>query len=316
MKRLTPVVLAVAALALTGCSAPAPADDDPRLSVVASTDVYGDIAATIGGDLVRVTSIITGPNQDPHSYEASARDRLAVEGADLIILNGGGYDPFMESLAARASAPIVSALDASGILDDDHEDPADDAADDAGHDDHSAHGHLEGINEHVWYDFHAMGHVVEEITEHLSELDPTNAETYALNAEGLTTELNLLEAFAGELHTAHEGEGAAMTEPVPAYLLAAVGLTNLTPESFTEAIEEGADVPPLALKETLDLIGSGAVVVLAYNSQTASPETERVRAAAEAAGIPVLDFTETLPDGQTYVSWMTANLDSIAGALR
>ncbi|OYX54790.1 MAG: ABC transporter substrate-binding protein, partial [Micrococcales bacterium 32-70-13] len=105
------------------------------------------------------------------------------------------------------------------------------------------------------------------------------------------------------------------TEPVPAYLLAELGFDDETPEEFSEAIEEGADVPPLALQEVLDLIASGEVRLLAYNEQTASPETERVRAAAEAAGIPVVSFVETLPDGEDYVSWMRANIEAVAAAL-
>ncbi|MDO7883138.1 metal ABC transporter solute-binding protein, Zn/Mn family [Salinibacterium soli] len=316
--------LAASALLLAGCSAPAPTDggDDSRLSVVASTNVYGDLAATIGGDLVDVTSIITGANQDPHSFEASARDQLAVSEADLVILNGGGYDPFMETLveASGTSAPVIEAVEASGLLDEDHADddhadePAEDHTDEPA-DGHDGHDHIEGFNEHVWYDLHGMVHVVEHIAEELAAIDAANADTYTANAEALAADIESLESRADELHTALEGQGAAMTEPVPAYLLAAVGLDNLTPEAFTEAIEEGADVPPVALQETLDLFADNAVVVLAYNSQTASPETERVRAAAEDAGVPVLDFTETLPDGQTYVSWMTANLDAIQAAL-
>ncbi|MGX5681718.1 metal ABC transporter solute-binding protein, Zn/Mn family [Schumannella luteola] len=312
--------VAASALLLAGCSAPATPDgDDSRISVVASTNVYGDLAATIGGNLVDVTSIITGANQDPHSFEASARDQLAVSEADLVILNGGGYDPFMETLVAASgtTAPVIEAVEASGLLDDDHDDHADDDhADDSSTDaTDDGHDHIEGFNEHVWYDLHGVIHVVEHIAEELAAIDAANADTYTANADALTTELESLEARADELHTALEGEGAAMTEPVPGYLLAAVGLDNLTPEAFTEAIEEGADVPPTALQQTLDLFADNAVVVLAYNSQTASPETERVRAAAQDAGVPVLDFTETLPDGQTYVSWMTANLDAIQAAL-
>ena len=90
---------------------------------------------------------------------------------------------------------------------------------------------------------------------------------------------------------------------------------NATPEAFTEAIEEGGDVPPLALQQTLALFDDKAVVLLAYNDQTSSPETERVRDAAETAGIPVLNFTETLPEGETYASWMTANVDQIEAAI-
>jgi zinc/manganese transport system substrate-binding protein len=338
MKRLATgaALVAATALALSGCAAAAPAEEDPRIQVVASTNVYGDLAATIGGDLVTVTSLITGANQDPHSYEASARDQLAISEADLVIQNGGGYDPFMETLlsASGSSAAVVTAVDASGLLDEDHgHDHADETettegettegetteehseeehAEEEGHD---GHDHIEGFNEHVWYDLHGVRHIVEEIAHELGELDAANASTYEANAEALSTEIEALETRADELHVTLEGQGAAVTEPVPAYLLAAVGLDNLTPDAFMEAIEEGADVPPTALQATLELFTSNAVVVLAYNSQTASPETERVREASEAAGIPVLDFTETLPDGQTYVSWMEANLDSIANAL-
>ncbi len=326
MKRLA--LVAASTLVLAGCAAtPTPAADDSRLQVIASTNVYGSIAESIGGDLIEVTSIITGANQDPHSYEASARDQLAISEADLLILNGGGYDPFMETLidASGTTAPVISAVDVSGLLDDeatdddatddhDHaEDETDGHADDHGDDD--GHHHIEGFNEHGWYNFDAMEHPAEEIAHELGTLDPANAATYDANADAFAESIDQLDAQAEGMHTTLEGKGAAMTEPVPGYLLAAVGLNNLTPAEFTEAIEEGSDVPPLALQQTLDLFTSGAVVVLAYNEQTASPETEVVRQASETAGIPVVNFTETLPDGEDYVSWMTSNLAALAAAL-
>jgi zinc/manganese transport system substrate-binding protein len=102
---------------------------------------------------------------------------------------------------------------------------------------------------------------------------------------------------------------------VPVYLLEAAGLTNETPAGFSEAIEEGTDVAPAALRETLALFGSGSVALLAYNGQTASPETERVRARAEENGVPVVEFTETMPEGADYVGWMTDNIGTISQAL-
>ena len=91
---LAPLALAAASvLALAGCAGsagPAATSDDGKLQVVASTNVYGDIASAIGGDLLDVQSIITSFAQDPHSYEASARDQLTVSRAGLLIENGGG----------------------------------------------------------------------------------------------------------------------------------------------------------------------------------------------------------------------------------
>jgi len=307
MKRIA--IGAVALLALSGCSAPA--QDDNLIDVVASTSVYGDIASTVGGDLVSVISLISESTVDPHSFEASARDQLAISEADLIIENGGGYDPFIDSLidASGSAAVVISAVDASGLLD--HAD-ADDHSDEADHADADGHDHIEGFNEHVWYSLHGMTHVVEAVVEQLSALDATNATTYEQNGAALTVSIEKLEARAEALDV--DGV-AAVTEPVPVYLLEAAGLDNITPDDFTEAIEEGNDVPPLALQETLALLSEKQVLLLAYNSQTASPETERVRQAAEEAGIPVVEFTETLPEGADYVSWMTANLDALETAL-
>ena len=107
----------------------------------------------------------------------------------------------------------------------------------------------------------------------------------------------------------------AVTEPVPLYLLEDAGLENETPAEYTAAIEEDADVPPAVLKAAVDLVTSGDVRLLAYNTQTEGPQTVALKKAAETAGVPVLNFSETLPDGQSYVQWMTANVESIGKAL-
>lgn len=329
-------VVAAAALALAGCAPGTPPAGQPdQITVVASTDVYGDLAAAVGGDLVSVTSIIESAAQDPHSYEASARDQLSVARAQLIVMNGGGYDSFMNTLLAAAAtglgAAVVEAVlladhgDDAGTAADDHADPDDDHGDEHADDgdDHAAddHGHVHSdldpdFNEHVWYDLHIVGHVVEAIAAELSRIDPANAATFEANADELLTGLADLEARATALVPLAAGRGVAVTEPVPLYLLEATGLRNVSPAAFTEAIEEGGDVPPLALQQLLEVLTGGDVALLAYNDQTASPETERVRTAAEQAGIPVVSFTETLPDGETYLTWMAGNLDRIEAALR
>jgi zinc/manganese transport system substrate-binding protein len=288
--RLPALTAAVALVAVLGGCAGAPSESGDTVSVVVSTDVYGSLVELVGGDAVSVTSLISGA-RDPHSFEASARDQLAISRADLVIANGGGYDPFVQQLldGAHTDAPLIVATEVPGI--------------DA------------GSNEHLWYDLAAMELVAAAIADALGDLDPTNAELFAANYASLAASLMGLEAEADALRGTLDGRGVVVTEPVPLYLLERVGLRNRTPDAFTEAIEEGADVPPAALAETLALLSSDAVVMLAYNDQTSSPETERVRNAAEAAGIPVVSFTETLPAGKDYVAWMTANLAAIGRAL-
>ena len=317
--RTVPALLTggMVALALVGCASSAPTDDTAGLSVVASTNVYGDIAQSLAGDLASVTSIIDSAAIDPHSYEASAQDQLAIANADIVIENGGGYDPFIDVLVegSGSSAIVISAVEASGLLEDEHAEE-DHAEDEHAADDHAdEHGHIEGLNEHVWYDVHGVAHVAEAITAALVDTDAGNAAAYEENLAAFLADLEALEADMEALAESLGGGTVAATEPVPGYLLAELGFEDGTPAEFSEAIEEGADVPPLALQQALDLIDSGEVRLLAYNEQTESPETQRVRDAAEAAGIAVVSFVETLPEGEDYVSWMRANVEAVTSAL-
>ncbi|NLP84786.1 zinc ABC transporter solute-binding protein [Microbacterium sp. CFH 90308] len=361
-RSLTLLGLAAASVVtLAGCAGTPAAggESDGRLSVVASTNVYGQLAEQIGGDLVEVTSIVTSDSQDPHSFEPSARDQLTVSDADLIIENGGGYDSFIDALieSSGSEAHVITAVEFSHDwpenaghedehADEEHTDetvptpppgaagaspgasgrvgPAatdehaeDEAADgehaEEGHD--HDHEHVEGFNEHVWYDPHTIAHVGEAIAEELGELSPDDASTFTANAEALYAEIEGLEGSLGEIASAHQGAQIFVTEPVPAYLAAAAGLENVTPEAFSEAVEEGQDVAPATLLEALGLIESGDVGVVITNTQTGGAETTQIVDAAEAGGIPVIAFSETLPEGQTYISWMQANIEALSAAL-
>jgi zinc/manganese transport system substrate-binding protein len=310
---------AASALVLAGCASGSAAGGEGELSVVASTNVYGQIAEQIGGDLVEVTSIVTNESQDPHSFEPSARDQLTISKADLVIENGGGYDAFVDALieSSGSEAPVVTAVEYSHDWPENagHEEEAENEEDHAHDHDEHGHDHIEGFNEHVWYDPHTVVHVAEAIAAELTELDPANAETYAANAEAFAVEIEALEASLAELETAHGGAHVFATEPVPGYLLAAAGLEDVTPEAFSEAVEEGQDVPPATLLEALELLDSGDVGVVATNAQTAGAETAQILDEADARGIPTVAFTETLPGGQTYISWMQANIEALEAAL-
>lgn len=323
-----PLGLAAAAiLVLAGCIAVTPDESDDRISVVAVTNVYGDIADAVGGDAIQVTSIISSSIQDPHSYEASARDQLSVAGADIVITNGGGYDHFMEQLleaSDNTEAIVISAVEASGLLDDGHEHAHDDHGDDDEHDhaddehvdhDHADHDHIEGFNEHVWYSLSAMDHLAHEIAHALGDLDAERAADFEERAETFAAALAPLTERIHELHEQWEGTGVAITETVPLYLLEDLGLDNRTPDEFSQAIEEGGDVPPLVLQTALTLIADGEAAFLAYNEQTAGRESELLRDAAVETDVPVVSFAETLPDGADYVSWMSDNLAAVESAL-
>jgi zinc/manganese transport system substrate-binding protein len=310
--RLAPLLLLLpaAALVLSGCSTAASetAAEPTGIRVVSSTNVYGDIASAIGGDHVEVTSIIDSVAQDPHSYEASAQDQLAVSKADLVIENGGGYDPFVDTLVDAAGADdleMVNVVNLSGH-----------APIEEGHTPEDGHGHVEGLNEHVWYDLTAVDALASTLAHVFSQLDEENAAAFAENYTAFSGKLTQLTASTDALKAEFDGAGVAITEPVPLYLLQASGLVNVTPEGFSHAIEEGTDVSPASLRDTLAVLATEDVALLAYNEQTGSNETEQVRAAAEENTVPVVSFAETLPDGESYLSWMTDNIDAISDALR
>ncbi|GAA2168693.1 metal ABC transporter solute-binding protein, Zn/Mn family [Actinomadura napierensis] len=290
------------ALALAACGSSSEAGSSGpsgssggTVAVVASTNVYGDIARTIGGGKVRVTSFISDPAQDPHSYEAGTRNRLALSRAGVVIENGGGYDDFMGTLL-RASGSKAEVLDAVRI---------------------SGRTAPRGgeLNEHVWYDLPSMALLADRLAAALAKADPAGAGAYTANAAAFKTKLKDLEGKVAALKAAHAGDGVAITEPVPLYLLEAAGLRNETPEDFSEAIEEGDDVAPRTMRETLGLFSGGKVKALVYNAQTSGPQTEQVEKAAKGHGVAVVPVTETLPSGKDYISWMDGTIAALGKAL-
>ncbi len=266
------------------------------IPVVAATNVYGDIAEKIGGQKVSVTSIISDPDQDPHSYEADTHNQLALSKAKVVIENGGGYDDFVDRMLGSSgsdSTQVINAVKVSG-----KSTPAD--------------GEL---NEHVWYDFPSMAKLADRIAAALAKADPDDAATFTKNAAAFKAKLGPLEEKEAQIKAEHGGEAVAITEPVPLYLIQASGLANKTPEDFSEAIEEGDDVSPKTLNATLALFTGKKVKVLLPNEQTSGPQTRKVEQAAKNAGVPVVPVTETLPKGKDYLGWMTGNVDALANAL-
>jgi zinc/manganese transport system substrate-binding protein len=291
-------VIGIAAITVSACSSSSGAIPG-EVSVVASTNVYGDIVKQIAGKLaetkVQITSIISDPDADPHSYEANTRNELEISRADLLIENGGGYDDFTDTMrkSAGSKATVLDVVDISG-----KKAPA-------GGD----------LNEHVWYDFPTVEKLIDRITSVLTAKDRADAATLRANAASFKAKLDGFEATEAAIKAAHAGEGAAITEPVPLYLLQACGLDNKTPAEFSEAVENGTDVSPRVLQQTLALFSGQQVKVLAYNEQTSGPETEKVLDAAKANHIAVVPVTETLPAGKTYLTWMGGNLAAIESAL-
>lgn len=320
--KLKAFVLTIAtALVLTGCSANSPTTgptteptEEPftGLTIVSSTNVWGDVAKSIGGDLVEVVSIIDSFAQDPHSYEASARDQLAVNDADIVVANGGGYDSFIDSLAAAAGNNIVYAYLPDELAEEDKA-AKEGSKEEDGHD--HDHDHAAG-NEHVWYDFHVVQDFASRLAVQLSALDSENSAQYNENLAEFLNSIEILEDRVQELSINFEGERVISSEPVADYLLTELGFENITPASFSQAIEEELDVSPKDLLEIQNLIKNQQVDLFVVNVQTGSVQIDALVELANQNGVAVVEVSELLPSGVRYSEWMENNIVAIEQALR
>jgi zinc/manganese transport system substrate-binding protein len=264
-----------------------------KVPVVASTNVYGDIARQIGEPHVSVTSILSDPNADPHLFEPGTRNALAVSRARLLIENGVGYDAFMarlESASPSSDRAVVSIADALHV---------------SGKD----------ANPHLWYAVLRLDTITTAIAHGLERVDPARAGQYRAGARQFITSLAPLRRQVAAIRKAHHGLAVAYTEPVPGYLVTAAGLRNLAPAAFTRAIENGTEPSPAAVSAMTALVTQRRVRVLLYNNQAVSPITARIRSAARRAGIPVVGVSETLPPHLTFQAWQLGQARALAAAL-
>ena len=289
------LALSLAALTLTGCTEQARWQKGTGpIKIVASTNVWGDIAYQIAGEEATVTALIDNVNQDPHSFEASARDQLAVQEADIVIMNGGGYDDFVEQLVAADGTPaiLINAFNASG--DDDTR------------------------NEHIWYSASQVKDVGNVIFSALESVDRNSTPFYESNLVEFEAKIKLIEIRASEIAKTWGGAKVFATEPLIYYLLQDTGMVDITPAEFAEAIEEERDVPPYAMVEAKAVIKQANFV--AVNSSTSTSQIDEVLRSYPSAAFA---FGELLPqDPDTgeyegdYFEMMTWALVMIADGAR
>ncbi len=257
------------------------------LQVVASTNVYGDVVHQIGGAHVAVTSILSDPNADPHLFEPGTANGLAVSTASVVVQNGLGYDDFMTKLERVAPSSKRRVLVVADVIP------------------HTA-------NPHLWYDVPRMPAVAAAIARALIAADPKHAEAYRAGERRFDGSLARVIAA---LHALPAGAPVAYTEPVPGYLVAAAGLRNLAPASFTLQIQEGSEPSAGALSAMNALLRRHEVKALIYNRQAVSPITSQLRKLALREKIAVVPVTETLPANTTYQAWQLGQIAALTRAL-
>lgn len=283
-------VTIAATLTLTACGSASSEPADGKPSIVASTDVYGAVAKAVAGDHASVTSLFSNPTGDPHEFEPSAQDTLAVKKATVIVYNGGHYDAYIEKAAEGTSGAKVDAVSQQAP---------------------------KGENEHVFYDLPTMQKLATAVAKALSDKDSANRADYEAKAAAFNARVDGVINRAREIGRANPGAKVAATEPVAGYLLALAGLTDATPPRYTAAIESGTDPAPADIAAATALVTGKQVRAVVLNAQTESPVTTAFAKSAQSAGVPVVRITESLPEGvDDYVAWQDKNVTQLADALK
>ena len=293
-----PVAAAVAGAALlaAGCSSSSAADQpgpDGKIIAVGAENEYADVIAQVGGKYVQATAIMSNPNTDPHTFEASASTGRLVNAARLVVQNGLGYDTYManiESASPDSSRRVIDVQKLLGLRD-------------------------STPNPHLWYRPGTMAALAKALVGALSAIAPAHAAYFRANAtrfdQSLQPWYRALKAFASR----YPRTPVATTEPVGDYMLAAAGALNLTPFSFQADVMNGVDPAPQAVALENSLLSKRRVKAFLYNQQVTDSLTASFLAAAKRYGIPVVGLYETMPAGYSYQSWMLAEVTALQKAV-
>lgn len=293
-----PVVFSLgAALLAGGCSSSfAIGSPDPggKIVAVGAENEYADVIQQVGGKYVQVSAIMSNPNTDPHSFEASPSIGRLVNAAQLVVQNGAGYDTFMntiESAVPSSSRRVVVVQKLLGLPE-------------------------STPNPHLWYKPGTMPAVANAIAADLAALQPAHAAYFKARAAAFTASLaawtNAISAFKAK----YPNTPVATTEPVADYLLQAAGADNRTPWAFQADIMNGTDPSAQDVAVERSLFTQHQVKAFLYNQQVTDSLTESFIALARANGIPVVGVYETMPvPGYHYQSWMLAEVQDLRKAV-
>ena len=263
-----------------------------KVKIIAAENFYGNIASQLGGDRVSVKSIISNPNVDPHEYESSVADGMAIARADIVIKNGLQYDTWMDKMISASPRPARTVITAGSIA-----------------------PYRLPDNPHVWYGVENVWAVARAVTGALERADPAGKPVFEKNLARFSASLEPIRAKIGQIRSKYAGEPVGLTETIYLYQTRQMGLRVLTPFGFEKAIAQGNDPPAADVAEANRQVDKREIRILIFNSQTVTPITKHLLDAAREHGIPVVPVSETMPPRDTYQSWMLAELQAVGSAL-
>jgi zinc/manganese transport system substrate-binding protein len=292
---LLAVAAAVTATSIAACStASADGSASGKIVAIGAENEYADVIGQIGGKYVQASAIMSNPNTDPHSFEASPAVAREVSAAQLVVQNGVGYDSFMNTIESAVPGSGRQVIDVQQLLGLPDSTP----------------------NPHLWYNPATMPKVADAIAADLATIQPAHAAYFKANTKAFIASLApWLDAIAA-FKQAYAGVPVATTEPVADYMLEAAGADNLTPWTFQAGIMNGVDPSPQVLAAQKALFTDHKVKVFLYNQQVTDPLTQSLITLADQNGIPVVGVYETMPvPGYDYQTWMLTEVQDLRKAV-
>ena len=290
--------IAIAALASVGMLASVAAcgrgqltsEKSGTIEVVASVNQWGTVAKTLGGDNVNVTSIINSTNVDAHDYEPTTSDIAKLQKAQVIIVNGAGYDAWAVKAAQSAKATVVNAAEVGGVKD--------------------------GDNPHVWFSADVRKAVAQAITEAYEQADAAKKSDFDKLHDQWKSEENNVESKIAEVKQKSDGLAYAATESVASYLAEDMGLADATPSGYAQATANESEPTPTDIKQFTDALKAGEIKLLVVNTQEESELTGKITNAAKSANVPMVNLTEQMPEQyDSLTAWMESLVDAFSKAI-
>lgn len=289
---LRKILSSLALAGLVTLAAPvAKAAEPGKIAIVAAENFYGEIAAQIGGDRVAVVSVLSNPDQDPHLFETAPSVVRQIADAHIVIVNGAGYDPWMDKLMAAAPRPDRTVINAAQLT-----------------------NAKAGGNPHLWYAPATMPAVAKAIAANLTKADGAHAAQYGARLQTVLTQLDRIAQRATQMRAKHKGKPVTATEPVFGLMAEALGLTNRN-ERFQLAMMNDTEPSVRDIAAFEDDLKNHKVKALIYNKQVSEKLTERLLAVAKQAKVPVIGVTETQPANVSFADWMLDEMDALDKAL-
>nr|WP_249012039.1 zinc ABC transporter substrate-binding protein [Conexibacter sp. DBS9H8] len=283
----------VLTLGLSACGITEPVAGRGQIVAVGAENEYANVISQIGGRYVKVAAIMSNPNTDPHTFEASPSVAATVAEARLVVQNGVGYDTFMNRVEAASPDASRRVIDVQTLLGLPASTP----------------------NPHLWYSPATMPRVAAAIAADLSRLLPAHRRTFAANLARFDRSLAPWRAALAAFRARYAGTPVAVTEPVADYMLEAAGTRIATPFSLQADIMNGTDPAPQAVSLEDGLFNDHTVKVFLYNRQVTDTLTQGFLALAAARHIPVVGVYETMPTGYDYQGWMLAEVRALTRAV-